>query len=332
MLSVMDFFARQDRARRQSGELVGLFAFSLSVVVVILAGVVTLIIGARMDMGAARDGGYDFSPALLGTVDWWSAHGGIFAVCAGVALAVILLGTLFKLYTLASGGGAVVARSMGADLVDANTHDPLQQRLRNVVEEIALASGVPVPAVYVMNGESAINAFAAGNTPADSVIAVTRGALEKLDRAELQGVVAHEFSHVLNGDTRLNMRLLGCVAGLFVIATIGRVLMRGRGRSAGGIALVGVAMFALGWIGVALGRLIQSAISRQREFLADASAVQFTRDTAGLRNALVKIAADGAGSRLDSHGAGEVAHMLFASGLEEVFATHPPIEIGRAHV
>jgi Zn-dependent protease with chaperone function len=310
----MDFFARQDRARAQTGQLLGLFALAVTVVVAVITTVLVLIVSS-----AARN-----SDVALGSAEWWFANRDPIALCAAGVLFVVLAGTAFRLLTL-QGGGAVVARSMGGDLVDTSTKDPLQQRLLNVVEEMAMASGVPVPAVYVLNREAGINAFAAGHTPADSVVTVTRGALEQLDRAELQGVVAHEFSHILNGDMRLNMRLLGCVAGLFALATVGRILMRARGRRAGGIVLAGFAVFALGWIGVLLGRMIQAAISRQREFLADASAVQFTRDPDGLKQALIKIGAAGVGSRLVSHETGDVAHMLFASGLDGVFATHPPL-------
>ncbi len=313
----MDFFARQDRARAQTGQLLGLFALSVTVVVAVLTTVLVLVLSSTSREGA--------SP--IGTPEWWLANASTIALCATGVLLVVLVGTAFKLLTL-QGGGAVVARSMGGDLVDANTTDPAQRRLLNVVEEMAMASGVPVPAVYLLSEESAINAFAAGHSAADSVVAVTRGTLERLDRAELQGVIAHEFSHILNGDMRLNMRLLGLVGGLFAIAVVGRVLMRGgRGssRKGGGIVLVGLAMLVLGYIGVAMGRMIQAAISRQREFLADASAVQFTRDTSGLKQALVKIGAAEQGSRLVSHETSEVAHMLFASGLDGLFATHPPL-------
>ena len=249
------------------------------------------------------------------------------ATIALFVLAVILAGAGVKTLQL-QGGGSVVARGMGADLVDANTRDPLKKRLLNVVEEMAIASGVPVPAVYVMDGEQGVNAFAAGHSTADAVVTVTRGALERLDRDELQGVIGHEFSHILNGDMRLNMQLIGFVAGLFAIAHVGRVFTRGgsRSRKGGGLALAGLVMFVLGLVGVLLGRLIQAAISRQREFLADASAVQFTRDPQGLRDALVKVGAAEGGSRLGSSETDEVAHMLFASGLAGMFATHPPLE------
>ncbi|MGH8136093.1 MAG: M48 family metalloprotease, partial [Steroidobacteraceae bacterium] len=196
-------------------------------------------------------------------------------------------------------------------------------------------SGVPVPAVYVLERETGINAFAAGHNPSNAAIAVTRGALTSLNRAELQGVIAHEFSHVLNGDMRLSTRLIGWLYGLMVIALIGRFVLRhaprgGGGRKGGGaiaiIMLAALAVMILGYIGLFFGRLIQAAVSRRRESLADASAVQFTRDPTGLRGALVKIGALGVGSVFQDTDAEEVAHLLFASGVTRAFATHPPLE------
>ena len=213
--------------------------------------------------------------------------------------------------------------------------DPLRRRLVNVVEEMAIASGVPVPRIYVLEREAGINAFAAGHNPANAAIAVTRGALVNLNREELQGVIAHEFSHVLNGDMRLSTRLIGWLFGLTVIAMVARTVLRhaprtaGSGRKGGGaIAVIYVAalvVLLLGWIGLFFGRLIQAAVSRNRESLADASAVQFTRDPGGLRGAFVKIGALGIGSRFSDADAEEVAHLLFAEGLARAFATHPPL-------
>ncbi len=227
-----------------------------------------------------------------------------------------------------------MAEQLGGTRVGADTTDPLKRRLRNVVEEMAIASGVPVPQVYVLEREAGINAFAAGYSPANAAIAVTRGALVNLNRDELQGVIAHEFSHVLNGDMRLSTRLIGLLFGLTVIAMIARTILRlaprgGGGRKGGGgilvIFLAALVVLALGWIGLFFGRLIQAAVSRHRESLADASAVQFTRDPQGLRNALVKIGALGAGSRFADADAEEVAHLLFAEGIGRAFATHPPL-------
>ncbi len=191
---------------------------------------------------------------------------------------------------------------------------------------------MPVPQIFVLEDEAGINAFASGYTPADAAVTVTRGALDKLTREELQGVIGHEFSHVLNGDMRLNIRLIGVVFGILVLATIGRKIAeisgRGRSRDSGGIVLFGIALFAVGYIGVVCARLIKASISRQREFLADASAVQFTRQTEGIAGALKKIGGLAEGSKLASSNTEEVAHMLFGDGVgySALFATHPPLE------
>jgi Zn-dependent protease with chaperone function len=216
--------------------------------------------------------------------------------------------------------------------VDADTRDARRRRLRNVVEEIALASGVPVPEIYVLEEESGINAFAAGFTPADAAVAVTRGALEKLERDELQGVIAHEFSHILNGDMRINIRLMGVLFGILVLAIIGRrVLIHsrfasvGRNKNGAPLILIAFAVTAVGYVGLFFGRWIKAAVSRQREYLADASAVQFTRDPNGIGGALKKIAVYSQGSylRADTE---EISHMLFGNGSKMLFfATHPPI-------
>jgi Zn-dependent protease with chaperone function len=312
----MDFFARQENARAQTRLLIVLFVIG----VIALVTAVTVALVVALVAGASRT-------AEGGGLEWLLANGQVVGAIAVGVLAIVLFGSAGKWLSL-QGGGAVVARAMGADLVDASTRDPQKRRLLNVVEEMAIASGTPVPAVYVMDREAGINAFAAGHTPADSAVAVTRGALERFDRDELQGVIGHEFSHILNGDMRLNMRLLAMVAGLFAIAHVGRVLARSRSRRSkdgGGLVLAGLLMLVLGYVGVLFGRLIQAAISRQREFLADASAVQFTRDPGGLRDALVKVGASDTGSRLDSAETEEVAHMLFASGFAGLFATHPPL-------
>jgi Zn-dependent protease with chaperone function len=206
--------------------------------------------------------------------------------------------------------------------------------LLNVVEEMSIAAGVPMPEVYLLEQESGINAFAAGQNSANAAIGVTRGAMTKLSRAELQGVIAHEFSHILNGDMRLNVRLMGMLFGLLVIAIIARTILRhaprgGGGKKGGGIAAVLVVAFVIliiGYVGLFFGRLIQAAVSRSRESLADASAVQFTRDPSGLRGALVKIGASNGGSKLASAEVEEVAHMLFAPGIKRFFATHPELE------
>jgi Zn-dependent protease with chaperone function len=247
-------------------------------------------------------------------------------------IAVIGLASLFKTASLKAGGGKV-ARELGGTLVESDTRDLKRRRLRNVVEEIALASGVPVPEIYVLEQEAGINAFAAGFTPADAAVAVTRGALEKLNRDELQGVIAHEFSHIMNGDMRINIRLMGALFGILLLALIGRrVLMHSHlaGRSSrdknGAIVLViAIGLTAVGYIGLFFGRWIKAAVSRQREYLADASAVQFTRDPNGIGGALKKIAVYSDGSFLNAE-TEEVSHMLFGDGQKMMmFSTHPPI-------
>ena len=319
----MDFFARQAATRRQSRWMV--FLFIIAVIAIVIA--IDLVVVTTVAILSLEDGG------LLATEDMSLARYPVAAVVSTiVVLGTIGIASLTRTVTLAA-GGSKVAEQLGGTRVSADTTDPLRRRLRNVVEEMAIASGVPVPQVYVLDREAGINAFAAGYSPANAAIAVTRGALVHLNRDELQGVIAHEFSHVLNGDMRLSTRLIGLLFGLTVIAMIARTILRFSPRSSGkkgggGIIVIYVAalvVLLLGWIGLFFGRLIQAAVSRNRESLADASAVQFTRDPGGLRNALVKIGALGAGSRFADADAEEVAHLLFAEGIQRVFATHPPL-------
>ncbi len=321
----MDFFARQAATRRRSRWMV--FLFVLAVIGIVIAiDFVAVTTVAILSVG--EDGGLLASPDMS-----LSRYPLVVAFTTLVVLGTIGISSLVRTVSLAAGGGKV-AEQLGGTRVGADTTDPLKRRLRNVVEEMAIASGVPVPQVYVLEREAGINAFAAGYSPANAAIAVTRGALVNLDRDELQGVIAHEFSHVLNGDMRLSTRMLGLLFGLTVIAMIARTILRlaprgGGGRKGGGgilvIFLAALVVLALGWIGLFFGRLIQAAVSRNRESLADAAAVQFTRDPQGLRDALVKIGALGAGSRFADADAEEVAHLLFAEGVPRAFATHPPL-------
>jgi Zn-dependent protease with chaperone function len=302
----LDFFAAQSRARRNTGVLVLLFA---------LAWMATILLA---DAGFAV--AFSLDPVAL-----------LLPMTAGVTL-VVLAGSAYHAVRLAAGGGDAVARMLGGRVVDRQTSDPAERRLVNVVEEMAIAAGLPVPRLYVLDGEPGMNAFAAGFTPERSVVAVTRGALDGLDRDELQGVVAHELSHVLNADTRLSTRLMAMVGGLTVLALVGRILLRGgddRGKGRGGIVLgAGLSLLVAGSIGAFFGRLIRLAVSRQREFLADAAAVQFTRNPGGLARALGKI--EEQGSRLSSPQALEASHLFFAEGvggfLSSWLATHPPVE------
>jgi Zn-dependent protease with chaperone function len=308
----MDFFAQQELARRKTRWLLAAFLISVALVVAAVDAVVAFAVSAA-DPGASP------TRAILGS--------------SIVVLGIICGASLFKTLSLRAGGG-VVARSLGGTRIERNTGDIALKRLHNVVEEMSIASGVTMPEVYVLEHEDGINAFAAGNSPADAAIAVTRGAATRLKREELQGVIAHEFSHILNGDMRVNVRLLGWTFGLLAVAIVARVVLQsspgsgGRSRKdgAGALMLAALAAMVLGYIGVFFGRLLQAAVSRHRERLADASAVQFTRNPVGLTGALLKIAGASAGSRLVAPEAEEVAHMLFAAGLPRLFSTHPPLE------
>ncbi len=308
----MDFFERQDKARRNTKLLV--FYFSLAVLSLILAVniAVSLIFTGFMPANSIDE------PSI-----GWSRSELLFWVTIGT-LAVILIGSVFKSLQLARGGSAV-AELLDGRLINSNTSDADERKLLNVVEEMSIASGVPVPQVYVMDSETGINAFAAGHSASDAAISVTRGCMKMLSRDELQGVIGHEFSHILNGDMRVNLRLMGLVFGILCLTVIGRILIQTRGRK-NPLPLLGLALIITGWAGVFFGRLIQAAVSRQREVLADASAVQFTRNSSGLAGALKKIGGLTYGSRINSPHAEEASHLFFANALgDSVFATHPPL-------
>ena len=309
----MNFFERQAAARKTSGRLVLLFVLAVTGIVIAVDLGMLLAFGLREDSTSGKN-------AVL------------LALSTLFTLAVIGLGSMYRVASL-RGGGETVALQLGGVPVPEQTRDPQLRRLRNVVEEMAIASGVPVPKLYVLEHEAAINAFAAGYSPADAAIAVTRGALERLNRDELQGVIAHEFSHVLNGDMRLNIRLMGVLFGILMLSLIGRKILEhgrfgGRDKGAGAVLAVALIAMVVGSIGLLFGRMIKAGVSRTREKLADASAVQFTRQTVGLAGALKKIAGLDAGAKLDHAGdAEEISHMLFGDGvgLNGFFATHPPV-------
>jgi Zn-dependent protease with chaperone function len=278
----MNFFEHQEQARRKTGQLIFYFLLAL---LGIIGATYTLVIGVLFLMGELEGESF-FRPR-------------IFAATLGGTCLVVFIASAFKSLQLSSGGSAV-ARELGGREIDTNTNDFHERRLLNVVEEMAIASGVPVPAVYVMDRESSINAFAAGRTTSDAVIGVTRGCITLLNREELQGVIAHEFSHILNGDMRLNIRLMGMLFGILFLALMGEILMRstfyssGSSRRGGGniglvLLVAGLGLMLIGFVGSFFARLIKASISRQREFLADASAVQFTRNPNGLAGALAKI-------------------------------------------
>jgi Zn-dependent protease with chaperone function len=317
----MDFFARQDRARRNTKLLVAYF----TVAVILIIAAVYLVTAGLFLRGR-------YEP---GTISWlWDAKL-FWGVTLGM-LAIILGGTLYKVSEV-SEGGAAVAKMLGGRPLHPNTDDEDERKLLNVVEEMAIASGTPVPEVYVLEQEESINAFAAGHSTNDAAIGVTRGCMRLLNRDELQGVIGHEFSHILNGDMRLNLRLIGIVHGILCVAILGRVLLRtgtssssdSNRKGSNPLPLIGLALLVIGSIGVLFGRLIKSAVSRQREFLADAAAVQFTRNPAGLSGALKKIGGYVFGSRLLTPRAEEASHLYFGNGLNEAWfglmSTHPPL-------
>lgn len=327
----MNFFEHQEKAKKQSRRLY--FVFALAVILIVLLVDVVVAFSAAY-IGATQS---NLAQANLFSGQWLQENTGLMIASSLITSGFIGASSLYKTVRLGL-GGATVAKDMGGTRITADVRDPLRKRLYNVVEEMCIASGLPMPEVYVMEEESAINAFAAGSQPSNAVVAVTRGALEQLDRDELQGVIAHEFSHILNGDMRINIRFMGVLFGILIISLIGRMLLRsGRhtrfssnrdNKGASAILIMGLALSVIGYIGLTLGRLIKAAVSRQREFLADASAVEFTRQTDGIKFALMKIAAASNSSVLKSTDGEEISHMLFSKGqmnFANAFATHPPL-------
>jgi Zn-dependent protease with chaperone function len=323
----MNFFEHQDAARRQTRILVIGLGLSMSIIVTALYAV-AVFVDQLLEPDRVMEGW--FRPDILALV-----LGGFLLVSGGA--------TLVRVAQLRRGGGVSVALSMGARIVHPGTSDPLERRLINVVDEMAIASGTPRPMVFIMDQQQEINAFAAGYTPADAVVAVTRGCLEKLDRDGLQGVIAHEFSHIAHGDMALNIRLIGVAAGLIVLTQVSGFLLRiflhggvgsRRNNQAGGailgVIVIALALWILGSIGILFARLIRAAVSRQREYLADAAAVQYTRYPDGLVSALETLRSGGMRGRLTRTNAEEINHMLFAEGVLQPFAgllaSHPPLD------
>ncbi|WP_100639405.1 M48 family metalloprotease [Marinobacter salexigens] len=319
------FFQRQASARRNTSLLV--FLFLAAVVLITLA---VCLVGYFVTR--SETSGQPFHYWLV------SSHG---LITASAVIFLICMGSLIRWVDLA-GGGSRVAKMVGARPIDPDTRDSDERILRNIVEEMAIASGVPVPELYIMDNETSINAFVAGYTPGSAMMVVTHGSITQLTRDELQGVVGHEFSHIFNGDMRLNVRLIALLSGILMIGQIGGFLLRasfyGNGRTTGrnrdgraqaAMGIIGVALFVIGYVGVFFGRLIQAAVSRQRENLADASSVQFTRNPDGIGGALFKIGLRG--SYLDTTGhASDMNHMCFGEATRMKFASllasHPPIE------
>jgi Zn-dependent protease with chaperone function len=325
----MDFFQHQEQARKRTTFLVILY---LITIVLLLASVYGLIFFCVM-----YSGGDPFDPAIVEIM---------IVVMFGIFL-LILGGSLYKIYSLSRGGGRGVAEMLGGRRISSSPYKPVECRLYNVVEEIALAAGTPVPTIYILDNEHGINAFAAGYSPQDAVIGVNRGTVELLTRDELQGVIAHEFSHILNGDMRMNLRLIGVLFGLQVITLIGYYLMRifsragsytrvhthnnKGGNGAALLVLFGLGIMLIGYVGIFISSIIKASISRQREFLADASAVQFTRNPSGIAGALKKIGCQEVGSAVKNEHAAEASHLFFgnvceAFSLGNIFATHPDLK------
>lgn len=332
----MNFFEHQDMARRNTRRLVILLTLavlSLIAITTALFAVAMFYVDMNSQGAAPIQNGQGFWSRLIDLVGW-QALGTI----ALVVLIAVTLGSLFKFVQL-RGGGKAVAESLGGRLLNASDADADQRKLLNVVEEMAIASGTPVPPVYLLD-EPGINAFAAGHNPQDAVIGITRGAIEQLDRDQLQGVIAHEFSHILHGDMRLNIRLVALLNGILVIGLLGHMLLRGsyyrsigrsnRNNSQMAFMAVGLGLIVIGYTGTFFGNWIKAAVSRQREFLADASAVQFTRNPGGIAGALKRIAGYPQGSKLQAADAAEFSHMYFSQAMSSAFsrlmATHPPLE------
>jgi Zn-dependent protease with chaperone function len=323
----MNFFESQDRARKNTFQLVFLFALAV-VTLIIMTNLLVMVVFGFISSQQMHSGG-----ALLQKMDWQK-----FALVSAAVVTVVIGGSLYKIMAL-SAGGRTVADGLGGQLIPQNTADLKQRRLLNVVEEMAIASGIPAPPVYILAGEPGINAFAAGFTPRDAVIGVTQGLIDHLSREQMQGVIAHEFSHIFNGDMRLNIRLMGVLNGILIIGLAGYFIMRstafsGRGRrdSKGGgqILALGIGLMVIGFAGTFFGGLIKAAVSRQREYLADASAVQFTRNPDGIAGALKRIGGLEQGSIVENPGAPEISHAFFAQGvsgfMQGLSATHPPLE------
>ncbi|MEM9399313.1 MAG: M48 family metallopeptidase [Verrucomicrobiota bacterium] len=361
----MDFFSRQDQAIKNSKTLV--IYFILAIVTTVIAfyfAIVFLIIAVSeffTNVPFIATEKSEPSEALFGTSvsyyddlvwggSYWLFDPELFLITSLITGIIICMGTCFKMHQVSKGGG-YVATLLGGRLVNPGTDVFEEKKLINVVEEMAIASGMAVPEVYVLDEEMGINAFAAGFEANDSVIGVTQGCIKGLNRDELQGVIAHEFSHILNGDMAMNMRLVSMTYGISCLSTIGRVILElfpsggrrhrygygdvssnKRGNAGGFIIFIlgiGFSLYVIGGIGHFFARLIQSAVSRQREFLADASAVQFTRNKEGIVGAFLKILGYSKGSKMSNAFAGEVSHFFFGNGisssLNEWFSTHPPL-------
>jgi Zn-dependent protease with chaperone function len=347
-----DFFELQEMARRTTRRLILLYvlaviavAFALSAIAGALYAVLLLFSGGPLAGGVTID--YGSLVASYFNVWLFGVPRTFYVWAAGATLVTMIAATLWRTWQL-RGGGEAVAELLGARRLERARATAAQTRLINVVEEMAIASGVAVPPVYVLEDERAINALAAGYAPNEAVVIATQGALEKLTRDELQGIVAHEFSHILNGDMRLNVRLLGLLYGIVFIGQTGQVLLRMATAGAIGVErekqvigvpqlVAGGLLASVGYVGLMAARLIKAAIAHQREFLADAASVQFTRNPDGIAGALDSTRSLRLGTWVANPHAEETSHMFFAQAvsvwLGQAFATHPPIDarIRRVH-
>ena len=320
----MDFFQAQDSARRNTTSLVVFFTLAV-LSLIVFTNLLVMVLFGFLDTNN--------QPVTLSVIaaqfDWET-----FLLIGAAVAFVILAGSAYKTMAL-SAGGTAVAESLGGRLISQHTTDLHERKALNVVEEMAIASGTPVPPVYLLEGERGINAFAAGFTTGDAVVGLTRGTITYLTREELQGVIAHEFSHILHGDMRLNIRLVGILHGILLIGLIGYFILRsvrgGSNKNAAPIMGLGLGLMIIGFAGTFFGNLIKASVSRQREFLADASAVQFTRSNTGIAGALKKIGGYAPGSELDTPEAPTMSHAYFSKGvrsfMQSVFATHPPLDV-----
>ncbi len=327
------FFARQERARKSCRNQIILFVGAVFIIVFVTTLALRfawfLYLGAQSYTRINAAEAQSYAGRLAGFTLFDPAS---FLIVAAVIVTVILAASFYKMQTLQQGGSAV-AQMLGARRIGSQTTNPKERRLVNVVEEMAIASGIPVPHIFVMDGEYNINAFAAGLELADAAVTVTEGTLDKLNRDELQGVIAHEFSHILNGDMRLNVQLIGILYGILFLGIAGRKLISGERLSfrAGLPAMVaGFFLMVIGYMGSFMGKMMQCSISRQQELLADASAVQFTRNPSGLAGALKKIGGSEFGSRIYARQAEQARHLFFSEShpdrLFDFLATHPPLE------
>ncbi|MCX7955470.1 MAG: M48 family metallopeptidase [Bacteroidales bacterium] len=313
----MNFFEHQRKARKKTSLFILLFILALFCISLAFYFIIVFLL-------KYSDNNNYYS-------SWWYPN--LFIYVFTITTGFISIVSLVKILILKT-GAETIAKSVGGKKIDETTKDPNERKLLNIIEEMSIASGCPIPKVYILDNERGINAFAAGFSINDSVIAVTRGALENLSRNELQGVIAHEYSHILNGDMKINLRLVGFLFGIFSLIILGQFILRASAVSKGKkdkgnavLILLAIALIIIGYIGFFFGRLIQAAISRQREYLADASAVQFTRDPTSIGGALLKIALLEEGSKLKTHAASQISHMLFSAydALAGLLATHPPI-------